>query len=250
MNKLTGIKDLDREILSKVEGKKLLNVCTIDKRFWYDVCDDNFLIRRLQKYPGITKYKKAEENWKHFFLRVVNTISKMKENFGYQYKGGDFKKQFDILTRYYYTKTNVNRLLYGAAKNGELPLVIYSFDKGADLEEHFDDPFIAASENGHLEIVKYLVEKGENVNRADSAVLRYAAEEGHLNVVKYLVEKGANVHAENDYALRWASMQGYIDIVKYLVERGANVHAEDNEPLCWAIENGKIEVAEYLRNFI
>ena len=245
MNKLTGLKDLDREILFKVKDEKLFNVCMIDKRFWYDVCDDNFLIRRLQKYPGITKYKKEEETWKLFFLRVVHTISKMKEKFGYQYKEGDFKKQFDILTHYYYG--GINRLAYGAAKKGELFLVIFAFDKGADLEEHWDDPFIAASENGHFEIVKYLVEKGYNVNKADSAALKYAAEEGRLNVVKYLVEKGANVHAEFDYALRWASMQGHIDIVKYLVEHGANIHTKDNEPLRWAIQNGKVEVAEYLR---
>ena len=33
MNQLTGIKDLDREILSKVPDEELLQVCTVDKDF-------------------------------------------------------------------------------------------------------------------------------------------------------------------------------------------------------------------------
>ena len=49
MNKLTGIKDLDREILSKVDDTELLTVCSVDKRMWNEVCDDDFMKRRLMK---------------------------------------------------------------------------------------------------------------------------------------------------------------------------------------------------------
>ena len=94
MNQLTGIKDVDREILSKVD-EELLKVCSVDKRFWNDVCDDNFLRRRLtSKYPGIEKYK---ETWKEFFLKWTFYISKMKEDYEYDYTEGDFKNDCFIL---------------------------------------------------------------------------------------------------------------------------------------------------------
>ena len=68
MSQLTGIKDLDREILSKLPDEELLQVCIVNKRFWNDVCDDNFLRRRLSsKYPRIDQYK-SFESWKQFFF--------------------------------------------------------------------------------------------------------------------------------------------------------------------------------------
>ena len=91
MNKLTGLKDVDREVLKHVSDKELLRACTIDRRMWNDVCDDNFLRRRLSKYPGIEKYKREKESWKQFFLRAIYYISKLKD-FNFEYEYGDFNK--------------------------------------------------------------------------------------------------------------------------------------------------------------
>ena len=57
MSKLSGIRDVDREILSKVDDKELLKACSIDKYTWKNVCDDAFLRRRLlSKYPEIEAF--------------------------------------------------------------------------------------------------------------------------------------------------------------------------------------------------
>lgn len=51
-------KDINREILSKLDDKELLKVCSIDKYFWNEVCDDVFLQRRIsKKYPEVLKYR-------------------------------------------------------------------------------------------------------------------------------------------------------------------------------------------------
>jgi hypothetical protein len=61
---LSGLKDIDREVLKHIGDKELLKICSVDKKTWNEVCDDNFLMRRLtNKYPGIEKYKKEKENW-------------------------------------------------------------------------------------------------------------------------------------------------------------------------------------------
>lgn len=90
---LTGLKDVDREVLKHVDDESLLKICGINRKTWNDVCDENFLKRRLTgKYPNIEKYKKENENWKRFFLKAIYYISKMKEEFHFTYTSGDFKK--------------------------------------------------------------------------------------------------------------------------------------------------------------
>jgi hypothetical protein len=98
MSKLSGIRDVDREILSKLDTANLLRACQIDKYTWNTVCDDLFLKRRLlSEYPEIEKYKLNTESWKQFFLRAVHTIAKMKEEYNYDYLFGNFVEQYKKL---------------------------------------------------------------------------------------------------------------------------------------------------------
>ena len=74
---LSGLKDVDREILKHVDDEQLLKFCSIDNKTWNSVCDDDFLRRRLTgKYPGIEKYKKTKESWKRFFLELYIILRK------------------------------------------------------------------------------------------------------------------------------------------------------------------------------
>lgn len=66
---LPGIKDLNREILSYIPDKQILKVFSINKYFYYKVCDDAFLKRRLAKYNLI-----KIEPGKIFFLNVLYCI--------------------------------------------------------------------------------------------------------------------------------------------------------------------------------
>lgn len=235
---LTGIKDLNREILNKIDDTELLKVCQINKRFYYDVCDDNYLRRRLSKYPNIDKYK-GRENWKQFFLKVNFYISKLK-NFYFIYSSGDFIKQYNLINK----TDNMNDLLVTAAEAGELNVVIYA-SKWAGMH-HWAAKM--ASKHGHLEIVKYLVEKGVDIHDDTEALLFYAADNGHLEIVKYLVEKGADIHVYEDEAFRWASRNGYYDIVKYLVEYGVDIHVQNDFALKGAKQNNHTKIVEYLES--
>ena len=237
---LTGIKDVDREILSKVDDKELLKVCSVDKRFWNDVCDDDFLRRRfLNKYPGIERYK---ETWKEFFLKMTFYISSMKEEFDFVYTTGNPKQQYKLFKD---NPINHRFLAADSAKKGELPILVYAINKG-NLTARRNYYLSVAAENGHLNIVKYLVEQGIDFQEEDALV--YAVRNGHLDIVKYLVEKGSDIHINNEEPLREASKRGYLNIVKYLVERGADIHVNDDEPLRKARQNGHVDVVQYLES--
>lgn len=266
MNKLTGLKDVDREVLRYVKDDELLRICTIDRRMWNDVCDDNFLRRRLIKYPGIEKYKKEDESWKRFFLRVIYYISILKEEFKFDYTEGNFKEQYQLLKN----NISMNKLLTEAASTGELSLVKFALKNRANLHFLQDAALLYAAGQGHLDIVKYLVEQGSNIppySLIESAagghfeVVKYLIEKGskptgmaltrailfgHTEIVKYLIENGAEIHSENDYAIRWAAKNGELELVKFLIEKGANIHAENDYALLWAVEGGHFDIVQLL----
>ena len=238
---LTGLKDVDREILKHADDEDLLKICAINRKTWNSVCDDAFLRRRLSKYPGIEKYKKENESWKQFFLKFIYYIAKMKEKFQFQYTYGDFRKQYKLLDKYEYDE---NSLLIASSRKGELPLMKFAIEKGADIHTEEDLALKHAAWQGHLDAVRYLVENGADIHDNEDEPLRQAAEYGHLDVVKYLVEHGADIHAEDDFALRYASLHGYLDLVKYLVENG--VDASNIFAIKYASSSGHLDVVKYL----
>lgn len=266
---ITGLKDINREILKYVSDKELLGVCSINRRMWNDVCDDNFLKRRLSKYPIIEKYKKDNESWKQFFLQFTYYILKMRD-YKFEYTSGNFNTQYILLK-----KCVGSKLLVESARVN-ISLVEYSLTQGADIHAENDDALRLASQYGYIEIVKYLVEHGADIHAKNNRALRwaknveiviylvehgadihaknddalkFASTDGNLEIVKYLIEHGANIHTKNDYALRWASRQGNLEIVKYLVLKGANIHAKNDYALRWATTEGHMEVVKYLKEY-
>lgn len=240
---LSGLKDVDREILSNVSDKELLTVCSLNKKFYHDVCDDNLLLRRLSKYPGIEQYKEKNETWKRFFLNVIYYVSKMKEKHDFDYTEGDFRKQYDLLS-----SIDKNHLLRNAAYYGYLDLVKYSLNKGADIHYSEDAALRYASDRGHLQIVKYLIDKGANINANHGYSIRWASRIGYFDIVKFLIEKGANIHLNKDDALLGAIIEGHVDIVKYLVEHGVYSDSVNDIALRYALKNGHTEIVNYLKN--
>ena len=239
MNKLSGIKDVDREILKHLDDDSLLRACRVDRRMWDEVCDDAFFRRRLiGRYPGIEKYKLENETWKRFFLRYVYYTSKMRDEYKFEYSGGDFKRQYDLLKSY-----TVDYVLILAAVFGELSLVKYAVEKGVKPSS---SALITASSHGNLDVVKYLIEKGADIHTDEEEALALASYNGLLDVVKYLIEKGADIHADFDKAFRYAAEAGHLPVVKYLVEQGADIHAANDE----AFQTKHEDVLEYLRKFV
>ena len=247
---LSGLKDVDREVLKHVDDKELLKFCTVDRKTWNEVCDDAFLRRRLaSKYPGIEEYKREDESWKKFFLNVIYYIFKMKEKYEFEYTEGDFKKQYFILKEAS-NYDDIDNLLTEAAKQGELSLVKFALEKGANVHAYADGALRNASEKGHLEVVKYLIENGADIHTINDYPLRQASENGHLETVKYLLQQGANIHAVYDSALYFATLNNHYHVVKYLIEHGADMHAKNDRVIKLAIKYKRFEILNYLKSNI
>ena len=199
---INSLKDIDREVLKWIDDKDLLKVCTINRKTWYEVCDDNFLKRRLNKYPGIEKYKNGNESWKRFFSRFTYYKTCMRDEFSFQYSEGNFIHADDDLP------------VGWASEKGHLDIVKYLVEKGANIHADSEYALREASEAGHLPVVKYLLEQGADIHAYDDYSLIYATYAGHVDVVKYLLQNGADIH--NQKALRFAKEEGHTEIFKLL----------------------------------
>lgn len=183
---ISGLKDLDREVLKYVDDKELLKICSIDRKTWNEVCTQQFLKDRLiRKYPGIEEFKEENETWKQFFLKFVYYTSLMNDEYEFQYRSGNFKKQYNLL-------------------------------KKNEKESNMDILLVNSAETGEFDLVKYALQKGADVNAYHSMALGQASTSGHLDIVKYFVEHGADIHMLNDYALRGAIAYKQHHIVEYL----------------------------------
>ena len=239
---LTNLKDVDREILKYIDDKELLKICSINKKAWNHVCDDDFLKRRLSKYPEIQQYKEENESWKRFFSRLICCVSKMEKDYNFVYIYGDFMTQYTIL------KDNKRyKLFITACEKGEMSLVIHCIENRVYCS--MSEALLPASRCGHLEIVKYLINKGADVAFCGHYALRAASGYGHLEIVKYLVGQGSDIHVYNDQCLVVSSKNGHLPMVKYLVEQGADIHTVNDFPLRLAKGNKHYDVVKYLKSF-
>ena len=263
---LTGLKDVDREVLKWVKDRDVLNACAISRKMWNEVFDDGFIRRRLSKYPDIEKCKCESESWKCFYSRALHDITSMKRRFNFDYKDGNFKEQHRLLTLYKNTDLSQNAAEDGyfsllkyaisndverpilcryadaklAARKGHVEIVKWLMEK-FPLQGYINEYFIDACSNGHLQLVKYLINNGVKVVGSG---LFIAARDGHFDIVQYLVECGANVNQYNP--LVNASIRGASKIVKYLIENGADIHIDDNIALKYAVQYNDLDLVKFL----
>ena len=217
---LTGIKDVDINILNKLEDKDLVNICQTNKKA-DEICkDEGFWLQRIfTKFPYLTidilKEYKGVRSWSDYYIYDLRRFS---------------------------LKKYPNVKLTNALKNGRLDQVIILLNRGA----WFNNMVSIASANGQLNIVKYLIEKVKNTRDQINGAFMHAVQLGYLDIIKYLIEKGADINALWGFALRRASENGHLAVVKYLVENGADIHVEADSPVKNAYYNGHLDIVEYL----
>ena len=238
---LSGLKDIDREILKYVTDEELLKVCSINRKTWKEVCDDNFLRRRLSRYLDIEDYKFKDETWKTFFSRFVHYKFKLSQH-NFTYISGNFMKKFHTIRNY-----SKDYMLIRAITDGDLELAKFALKaENANINTGEECALRIDAEHVYVDIVRWLMEQGSNIHAENEAALNAACKNGHFEIVKLFVSAGANIHISGDYPLHSAVYQGYLDVVRYLVEIGANLNTGNNLALTLACKINHFEIVKYL----
>ena len=163
-------------------------------------------------------------------------VSKLKEDFGYNYTFGDPKTQYDLLKS---SRLHPKYLLLNAARRGDFALVKYAVELGADVKEYDQLALFEAAGRGYLDIVNYLVSQGADILADGEKILQEAAGNRQLEMVRYLVERGVNP----EVGLESAILGGNVDLIKYLVSKGVKIGSHE---LLTALFSNKLEVMKYL----
>ena len=251
-NLLTGIRDVDREIVNNLDDKDLLQMCLVNKTYAERVCDDSYFRLRTEKgFPETVPYKDyvRVRSWKNHYLSIIKYIDLLLRDYKYIYLPEDKSPELLYLARRFVPESftyNKGKAVILASGNGQLPVVKYLTEHGADVTAEDNEAVRWASENAHLPVVKYLTEHGADVTAEDNRAVIYASEKGHLPIVKYLVDHGADITANDNFALQLATARGHLPVVEYLVEHGAGINAADNFAVRWASKNGHSDVVKYL----
>ncbi len=242
---VTGVPDVDREILLRLDDKLLFSTCRINK-YTATLCNENFWNLRIQYIynSDLSEYKKPNETYRDIYKELIKNGGTVQRELRYAVSRGYLPIIQYLVAQGADINAEGDGLLTWAALGGHLKIVEYLIEKGADIHVNNDDAFITASEGGHLKIAKYLAKQGANIHVNNDEALVLASQNGHLSMVKYLIAQGADMHTQNNKPIRKASEFGKLSIVKYLVEHGADNH--DNEVLVLASQNGHLSVVKYL----
>lgn len=246
MSFLTGIHDIDREILYNTLDEKLFLTCLINK-YTQEVCNETF--------------------WRNKFIR------KFEVDLGNHIVYRDLYRQLAPLSD--------EKLLHISAKEGYLPLVKKLVKIGVDIHCNNSRALRYAAKKGHFDVVKYLIESplGSSIKYSEFCmalhlgaknkhfdVVKYLFEYipgrksamlcnnlmynavlgGNLEIVKYLIAKRVNIHRSRESLLHLASTMGNWQIFKFLIDHGYNVHATDIGTLLQQVETGRLGITKDL----
>ena len=131
----TGNKDVDSEILLKMDDRSFIRTCSVNKYFMFLCEKDNGLLfkRRLQLfYPDTVQYKVG--SWKMYYAAVIKAIALLREKYKFQYTKEDPFIQLQILERH---ANYPERILIDAANQKQYALVEHMFMKHPYLMDSF-----------------------------------------------------------------------------------------------------------------
>ena len=89
----------------------------------------------------------------------------------------------------------------------------------------------AAAATGNLEMLDYLNERGADIHAGNDSALIAAAANDQLDAIGWLLDAGANVHAQDDAALQAAIGALSIAGAEILLDAGADLHAVEPQAL-------------------
>ncbi len=140
--------------------------------------------------------------------------------------------------------------LHCASREGQLPIVKYLVENGADVNLRgggvFDaGPIKGAASYGHLHILEFLIAHGAklDVSAPDQNPLFSAIYSGHAHVARYLLEAGIDAHAvyrsvtgKLTNALSFAQERGQKEIADLLIKAGCRLPVEGGDKPVWQSE--------------
>jgi ankyrin repeat protein len=141
-----------------------------------------------------------------------------------------------------------NYALRNAINHGNLPVIKFLVEKGANIHIWFDFPLKIAVKSNRLDIVEFLVEKGADIHTSSDLALILSCRSGYVDILKFLVSRSMieELKTSINIGITYACMYGKLDVIKYLVEAGADIHVKNDRALRYAKQAGNRHIIDYI----
>lgn len=244
---ITGIKDVDLLILQQLEDGEIFNFCLTNKYANYLCKEENFWYTRiLTKYPLLISFKKEEETWRRFYLKMAYYINKIQEKWDVPYiPSSRYNPEIVYLEEEELEEMSEDEkdgnnaydgfILY-TGETGDINLVQFLIDKGAttDLSEVASE----AAYYNRMPLLNFLL--NERDASAESALYGAARASNH-SLIEYLISK-YNI-TNIDYGFQGAVKANNMKLMKYFIDKGFK---KFNAGLLFAAELGHNEAISFL----
>ena len=245
--------DIYEYIINFVDEEDIMNMLSVNQTFY----NEKILLRVMQKrFPVLSTFRK-EETWRDFYIKMLFSIIELKK-LGIPYIAHPEFNPYEILSssKFRYStwlsycvecgdKVNMNlflkktknyhRALKSSVKIGDLELISFFIEKGADVNYAFSE----AVKNGKF--VDFFLIQG--ANHFDSGLLG-AIKGRNIDLVNKMIDKGAKNFRE---ALELALKTNQKNIIDLLL---SNITNFENYELSWclkaAAEGGNLEMVEFM----
>jgi len=176
-SKITGIRDVDKLILSNMDTRTFLNTYQIKNKYIHSLFDENVFKNRVQKeFPRLINLK-INRLWKKYYFDLIYWSNKIKEE--YSFESNDFrahpKRYFDLLSKLNKLKDS-EHLKRMRDIFTDLTIDVYKL-------RIMNEILSLASKDGYIDLIKFVIDKGANNYRR---ALNSAAYTGQLEAFEYL----------------------------------------------------------------
>ena len=235
---ISGHPDTDRTILSNLNDRDMLSLCTTNKYFNSKVCNETFFRSRLiSTYPNLQISPESEKvkNWRELYLEIVMYEDKLRTDFGFIYshntKEGSPKFYYDFIK---YFDINIHHGLKEAALYKNHPLIDYYLSKGAYVDFGL---FGAVSVKDKM-LVQYFIDKGAS---QFLSAFKEAVRVGSKELVDFFISKEINSW---NVGLEEAVKYKRYELVDFFINKGANIGSYG---IPTAERNNDKKMADYLK---
>ena len=138
------------------------------------------------------------------------------------------------------------KLMYNAAKNGNLELVKLFMEKIDVIGEEQCGLVSIALFNGHDEVAKLLIENNFDIKGLSNDPLVIAAKKNNLFMIKLLISYGANVNDQAMRVMKGPVVNGHIEALKLLIKKNIDINSIKNSDIISAWENGHKHIVKFI----
>jgi hypothetical protein len=219
---ITGIRDLDKEVLLKIEKEEDFLMCRRINSYIYSLYDEFLFERRIKrKYPDVKNLfeKRVKKrypdvnikslNYKNLYIKTIKEILKLKIRYNFEFLKGNPEKYLKIFSnplKYEYRAYLISKYNYK-----DVFYMLYTQHR-----DHFLD---GAASVGQLELIKeWISNHNFTVSNYDTALCS-AIKTNKRNIIDFLLSLGANDYREFLIEAAKYNHQDLVNIFQSLINK-------------------------------